>query len=465
MLLHVKTCRNSSNPVGIRSFASRILLATLLLTCLSVSCPFARGQAAPPPPPQTSTEAPTPQENSTSSTPEAFRPSQALQDKAVSLARKEYPLYFIAVAWNFLLLIALLRWGLIARLRDLAERASSRLLVQALVFIPALVLLLALLRFPVAIAYHWLAVHYGLSVQAWGSWLWDWTKGRALFVALAYVVGIILVGVLRWKPRSWWFYLWSALAPLGIFLIFLAPWLLDPIFNTFEPLSKTQPQLAASIATLSDRAGVPIPAERMFLMKASAKSNEVNAYVTGFGASKRVVVWDTTIQKMPADEVLFIAGHELGHYVLGHVWKGLLLFVVGLFFGCYLLQLLFGWILRRWGSAWDVRRRYDWVAVTALLLLFYAMDFLSEPLDNAISRAIEHQADVYALEITHGLLPHPKEVAARSFLRLGEIDLADPDPPAFITFWLYSHPPIADRVKFAREYDPWSQGQPPQYVP
>ena len=109
---------------------------------------------------------------------------------------------------------------------------------------------------------------------------------------------------------------------LALFLFFISPWFVDPLFNKFVPLQPKHPELVESIERLTQRAGVPISPERMFLMEASAKTNELNAYVTGIGASKRVVIWDTTIAKTKPDELLVIVGHELGHYVLGHVVKG-----------------------------------------------------------------------------------------------------------------------------------------------
>jgi len=378
-------------------------------------------------------------------------------EKAVSLARKEYTLYFVAVAWGILVLVALLQTGVVARLRNVAENASSKRVIQALIFVPALMILLALLHLPISMYGHRLSLQYQLSIQRWGSWFWDWTKGELLSLGLGYVVALLLVSVIRWKPRTWWLYFWYAMVPLSLFLFFISPWFLDPMFNRFTPLQRKHPELVQAIGELTQRAGVPIPPERMFLMEASAKTSAINAYVTGVGASKRVVVWDTTIQKTNPDEVLAVVGHELGHYVLGHTWKGFLFFTVGSLGGLYVAYRALQWVLARWGKTWGVRGQEDWAALAVLLLIFHVLEFAGTPIGNGFSRMQEHAADVYGLEVTHGILPN-------SFQKLGDIDLADPNPSKFITFWLYSHPPLGERLAFAHNYDPWSKGDPPKYV-
>lgn len=384
--------------------------------------------------------------------------------KAVAFARAEYALYFVATAWGILRLVLLLRLGIVAKLRDLAEGVSRSRFVQSLIFVPGMILLLAALHLPVSLYGHSLVLRYGLSVQGWGSWFLDWTKGELLTIALGFLVVWILVGVMRCKPRTWWFYFWLAIVPVGLFIFFISPWFLDPLFNTFRPLQEKHADLVQSIGKLTQRAGAPIPQKRMFLMEASAKSTEINAYVTGIGASKRVVVWDTTVQQEPPDEVLALVGHELGHYVLGHVWKGFLFFAGGMFVGLYVACFLLQWMLGRWGKCWGVRGQDDWAALVVLLLIMHMLEFVGMPIGNGFSRMQEHQADVYGLEVTHGLIPNSNEVAARSFQVLGNVDLADPNPSRFITFWLYSHPPLAERLNFARNYQPWAKGEAPQFV-
>jgi STE24 endopeptidase len=395
---------------------------------------------------------------------EQYTLSQDRYEKAVAYSRAEYLLYFVSYMLSVLVLVLLLRLGVAARFRDLAESASGNRFLQALVFVPLLVASLDLCELPLRLYAHSLSRRYDQSVQGWGSWFWDWSKAELLSFGFALVLALILFGVMRWSPRRWWFHFWLASLPILLFIFFISPWFIDPLFNTFEPLDVKHPELATAMQKVVQRTGLAIPRERMFLMEASKKTNGINAYVTGFGASKRVVVWDTTIQKLTTDETLFIFGHEAGHYVLGHVRNGFLFFATVLLAALYLGYRGLHWTLHRWGKDWKVYGPADWASLAVLLLLLQVMAFFAMPITSGFSRMQEHAADVFGLEVIHGLVPNSEEVAAHAFQVLGEIDLADPNPPALITIWLYSHPPLAERLVFAHGYDPWSKGKAPKYV-
>lgn len=393
-----------------------------------------------------------------------YRLSRERYEKAVAYSRASYNLYFVYVLVSVLAIVILLQLGIAAKFRDWAEGISDRRWLQALIFVPLLVLVLDLVSLPLRLYGHVLSLRYEMSVQGWSSWLLDWGKDQLLMVGFALIFALLLSAVMRRSPRRWWLYFWFAALPVVLFFVFISPWFIDPLFNKFEPLQAAHPDLVVAIENLTRHAGVPIPPDRMFLMKASEKTNAIDAYVTGLGASKRVVIWDTTIQKATTDETLYIVGHELGHYVLGHVWKGFLFFAALLLVGFYALFRALHWALGRWSNDWRIYGAEDWASFAVILLLLEIAMFLASPAVNGFSRMQEHAADVYGLEVIHGIIPDSSEVAAQSFQVLGEVDLADPDPPAFITFWLYSHPPLADRLAFAYSYDPWSKGESPKYV-
>lgn len=385
-------------------------------------------------------------------------------EKAVAYSRAGYTLYFLSYILGGIFLLLILRLGVAARFRDIAESASQKRWVQGLVFVPLLLLLVDVLDLPMRLYGHGLSLHYEQSVEGWGSWFWDWTKEELVSMVIALVVVLVLFALMRFSPRRWWLLFWFPAVGILLVIIVIMPLVIDPLFNQFEPLSKQHPDLIASIEKLTKRAGVPIPPERMFLEEASKKTNAINAYVSGLGASKRVVIWDTLIEKTSNEETLFVVGHELGHYILGHVFKGFLAGAGALLVALYLLFRGLHWALDRWGRDWKILGAEDWVSLAVLLLLLQILLFLSSPVINWFSRMEEHAADVYALEITHGLIPNSSEVAAHAFQVLGQLDLSDPNPSPFITFWLYSHPPVADRLVFAHNYDPWSKGGKPKYV-
>ncbi len=384
--------------------------------------------------------------------------------KAHQLSRIAFWGLLVSFFWTAAALLLFLKFRLGPKYRDMAGRATAVRFLQAAIFAPSFLFTLAILNFPLDIAAEYILRKYGISVESWGSWAWDWTKGQLI----SFVIGIILIwilyAVIRMSPRRWWFYFWLVSIPLGLFYIFLTPLLIDPLFHKFEPLAQKTPALTASLEQMVQRAGQYIPPERMFWMGAGEKTTALNAYVTGIGASKRVVVWDTTIAKMTTPQIVFVAGHEMGHYVLNHIPKGLTFFAGLLFVFFYMGYRFVGWILLRWGPGWGIRSLDDWASLPLLLLLLTVLLYLASPVISAASRHFEHQADQYGLEVTHGLTPDSSQVAAQSFQILGEVDLEDPDPyPAFI-FMYYDHPPIRDRVRFALTYDPWSKGEQPEFV-
>jgi len=396
--------------------------------------------------------------------PSGYTLSPERYEKAVAYSRARYRHHFAAAAWQLVVLLGLLAVRVGSRLRALAERTSRKHYVQALVFVPLLLAAVAILELPLAISRHQLSLAYDQSVQGWGSWLWDWAKGLLLGFALATPLVGLLYEILRKYPRRWWFVFWLASLPIIVFIVFLAPFVIDPLFFRFEPLARTQPELVSEIGRVVERGGLEIPPERMFLMDASRKLKSLNAYVTGFGASKRVVVWDTTLARMTTPQTLFVFGHEMGHYVLGHIVRTILFVAVVLLLLLFLAHLVLRRTLPEGRPGFGIRGLADWASLPLLLLLLSFFGELASPVVNTYSRAQEHDADVYGLEAIHGIVPDSQRSAAEAFQVLGEVNLSDPNPSPFIRFWLYSHPPLAERLVFARTYDPWSKGETPRFI-
>jgi len=384
--------------------------------------------------------------------------------QAVEFARSRYWLYFIDTGYRLIVLLAALLWRLAPRFRDLAERSSTSRFVQAVIYAPLLLLALAVVGLPTDLYGHWLSLKYQQSVQGWQSWTWDWIKSQILALLLGTLLIWVLYGIIRHRLRWWWFYFWLVSIPIPVFLLFVEPVVIDPLFYKFEPLQSTHPELVSEISKVVERAQLNIPPSRIFEMRASEKLNSLNAYVTGIGSSKRIVVWDTTIARMTIPQTLTVFGHEMGHYILGHIWKGILFFTAVMLGFLYLGSRTLDWMLRRWGARWEIRGAEDWASLPVLLVLASVFSFLAAPLINGFSRYQEHQADVYELEVIHRLIPNSSQVAAQAEQILGEVDLSDPDPGPFIKFWLYDHPTQKERIEFELHYDPWSRGEKPQFV-
>ena len=386
-------------------------------------------------------------------------------EQAIEYARTRYIRYFISAAYGLVLVWLFLRYRVAPRFRDLAEKVSRWRFVQVAVFTPLLIGALSLFTLPLDVHGHYLSMKYQQSIQGWPSWFWDWLKSFLIGAGIGTIIVWILYGVIRRSPKAWWFYFWLASLPLIFFFLFITPLVIDPLFFKFEPLDKKAPQLVGEIGKVVQRGGLAIPRDRMFWMNASEKVKSLNAYVTGFGASKRVVVWDTTLSKLNVPQTLYVFGHEMGHYVLHHVLKTVafiaILLLIFLFVGFRYMHAL----VAKYGIGWDIRDVADYASLPVFLFLFFLSSFLATPLISSYSRVQEHNADVYGLEVIHGIVPEPQKAAAIAFQVLGEINLSDPEPHPFIKFWLYTHPPLNERLMFARNYDPWKEGSSPKYIP
>jgi STE24 endopeptidase len=382
---------------------------------------------------------------------------------AKELFRDRTALHLLGEGWGILQLILLLALGVPSRLRDAAESVTKSRWGQCFVFVFLFLLLTALLNAPLRLYGHHVSLAYGLSVQRWGSWFADLGKSFLLEWLVAGLLVMVLFWVIQWSPKRWWFWFWIPTMVAVLFGVFLSPILVDPLFNKFEPLQQRNPALVAQLERVVARSGVTLPPDRMFFMRASSKVTSMNAYVTGFGPSKRLVLWDTTIAAATPDELAGVFGHELGHYALHHIVQGVLFSAVLLLLGFFAGQRMTWWLLTRYGSRWKIRSQNDWACLAVLVLVLNVLNFFAEPIENSFSRSIEHAADVYGQEAIHGIVSDPQVTTQQGFQKLGENSLDDPTPHPLVDFWFDGHPSTASRAAFALAYDPWTAGQHPKY--
>ncbi len=377
-------------------------------------------------------------------------------EKAVRYFRGNTVLWAIGIVWGLLLPALALFTGLSARIRDFAQRVTGRRWFLTVALYGIIITLLAWLAgLPLAWYSDFVREHaYGLSNQTWGKWLGDSLKGLALSMAGIAFVLWMPYGLLRRSPRRWW--LWTGLGaiPLVVLLIFVSPIWIDPLFNRFGPMQDQR--LEARILALADRAG--IEGGRVYEVEKSVDTEAVNAYVTGFGGTKRIVLWDTILRKLDDRQLLFVMGHEMGHYVLHHVLMNLVLSAALILLALYSVHRLSGWFIARWKHRFGFDRLDDVASLPLLGLIVSLVSLVATPVPLAFSRWAEHEADRFGLELTRD-----NRAAAEAFARLQGENLSVPYHSTLYKLWNDSHPPIGERIDFINGYRPWAEGKPLKY--
>lgn len=278
---------------------------------------------------------------------------------------------------------------------------------------------------------------YGFSDLGAGAWLGQWAESSLVtIVAGLVVVELAYVWLRRHPGRRWWLRLWAVLAIAVVCAVAIDPILVEPLFNQFTPIEN--PAMRSALEGLAARAG--IPHARIYEMDASRQSSHTNAYVVGLLGSQRIVVYDTLLRTQTPAEVEFVVGHEIGHYVMNHLWKGVaftLVYLLGIF-------ALLGRIFPRWSRG---QPGGDIAALPLVLLIVLGLVYVSAPISNTFSRREEHQADAYGLRLTADPC-----TAVASFQREERTDLIYPDPPGWTVFWFFNHPSQQQRIDFARQF-------------
>jgi len=272
------------------------------------------------------------------------------------------------------------------------------------------------------------------------------------------VVAALLLWVPYWllriSPRRWW--LWTGLltAPLTVLAMIVVPVYIAPLFDDYGRMRDRA--LEQRIARLAARAG--IPDSRIYEVRKSAETRQVNAYVTGFGGTKRIVLWDTLVDRLQPDEVEFVVGHEIGHFVLRHTLTIIVAATLLATLSLWVVHRVAGWLIARFRERFGFDRLDDVASMPMLALVGGVVILGSTPAALALSRWQEREADRFGLEITRD-----NNAAARAFVRLQVDNLAVPRTGLLFRLWRGSHPDLADRIEFANRYSPWLRGQPLHY--
>jgi STE24 endopeptidase len=424
--------------------------AVLILACLLLSALPLSSQAA----------ADTPAAPAASAAAPAGSPSQHVpvpqpSDKAMRYYRSGIALWLVETLWGLAVPALLLFTGFSARMRDAARKLGRNRFFTIAVFGILFTLVTFVLDLPLSYYHDFVRQHaYGLSDQTAGKWWSDAFTALAISCVFTALTLWFPYWLLRKSPRRWWLYTGLAAAPLLAILLFVTPIWIEPLFNDFGPMKDKT--LEGQILALADRAG--IEGSRVYEVNKSVDTKTVNAYVTGFLNTKRIVLWDTILAKLNAREVLFVMGHEMGHYVLGHTYKLIGLGTVLTLLGLWVIHRSAGGLIARYRDRFGFAELSDVASVPLMALLFSLVVFLISPAVLAVSRHFEHEADRFGLEITRD-----NNAAARAFVRLQVDNLAVPRTGLLFRLWRGSHPDLADRIEFANRYSPWLRGQPLRY--
>ncbi len=376
-------------------------------------------------------------------------------EKALRYYRSGNVLWTLNTVWSLAALALLLWTGLSARLRDLARRIGRNWFFTIAIYGVLFTLVTFVLDLPLAWYGGYVREHaYGLSTQTAAKWWSDQLIGLALgcvFLALTLWFPYLL---LRKSPRRWWLYTGLASVPLLAFILFITPIWIEPLFNDFGPMKDKA--LESRILALADRAG--IEGSRVFEVEKSVETKTVNAYVNGFLDTKRIVLWDTLLAKLDDREVLLVMGHEMGHYVLGHVAQIIALGSALVLFGLWVIHHLASGLIARHRGRFGFSELADAASVPLMALLFSAVSLALSPALLAVSRHNEHEADRFGLEITRD-----NRHCATAFVKLQQENLSVPRPGLLYKLWRSSHPPLGERIDFCNEYRPWEKGEPLKY--
>jgi Zn-dependent protease with chaperone function len=344
--------------------------------------------------------------------------------------------------WDFLLfssiMLFFLQTHLSAHIRDWAARTIGNIHLQTLLYVLPFILITFLLQFPMNVYEGYFREHqYGLSTQTFGSWLRDQMVGLAISLVLGAIALMILFAIVRRLGKNWWVSGALTSVVLLILLVIIAPVYIAPLFNTYTPMKDAK--MKESILSLARANG--IPATDVYEVDESRQSNRVSANVSGLGSTQRISLNDNLLNRCTPEEIMTTMGHEMGHYVLHHIYKSVLFFSLIFLLGFAFLN----WSLARWGERWGISGITDVAVLPLAALLLSIFFFVTTPIGNTWTRTEEYEADIFGLNAAR----QPDGEAAVD-LKLGEYRKLDPGPIEEFVF--YDHPSGRTRITAAMRW-------------
>ena len=345
-------------------------------------------------------------------------------------------LFFVATPFEWFLYFMILITGI----SNLFERWCSDqkwAIWKNGMYLFLLSLLLFILQFPLNYYQYRLSKSYGISTQVFSSWMKDNVIDFWLDLGMSVIIVTVIYWLIKKSMKRWWLYAWALTVPFTIFLMFIHPVVIDPIYNDFYPLKDKA--LETKILSLAEEAD--IPSEHVYEVNMSEKTNALNAYVTGIGDNSRIVLWDTTLKRLTDEEILFIMGHEIGHYVMKDIYISIAVYLLMTLIGLWLIAKIMPRMIHRYGSKLKIKQMSNIHSLPLFLLISSVLLFFSSPLSNVVSRSQEARADEYAMELVED-----PEAAVSSFQQLTKAGLSEVNPSTLVKWFRYSHPPMLERI-------------------
>ena len=353
-------------------------------------------------------------------------------------------LFFLAEPFEWLVYFLILIFGLSNVFKRWAEDSTKYKLLHTPIYLFWLSLAAYIATLPLSYISYSLSKTYHISTQTFPSWM----KDELIDFWINYGTWLVIVPVLYWlmkkSTKRWWFYGWLLSVPFTLFMMFLQPVIIDPLYNDFYPLKNKE--LEAKILQLADKAD--IPAQHVFEVDMAEKTNALNAYVTGIGSNARIVLWDTTLNRLTDEQILFIMAHEMCHYVEKHIYWGIGGYLLLSLLGLYLTYRIMNWVQNRLGKEWKTVKVGDIRSLPLFFMIVSILLFAASPLVNLASRYQETRADRYAIEMTKN-----PEAAITSFQELAKSGLTQVHPPLLVKIFRYTHPTMLERISMLEQYE------------
>lgn len=376
-------------------------------------------------------------------------------EKAISFYKSGNILWIVQNLWGLAVPALILFSGFATRLRKFCDGVTQRWFWHTALFALIYLIITAILTLPLDYYAGFIRPHeYGLSNQTLGRWFYQYLVGTGISTVMGLIVVWILYAVIRKNPRRWWLYFGILTFPLIVFFVIVQPIWIAPLFNKFGPMKDKQ--LEQKILHLASRAG--IEGSRVNEVDKAADTKQVNAYVTGIGLTKRIVIWDTAIENLSEDQLFFVMGHEMGHYVLHHMWWGLGFYTLLSIVTLYLISVCGRWCLRRFEKRFRFSQMTNIASLPLIIFLYGIFSIILAPAANLFSQKLEHNADTFGLELTH--LNHS---AATGFVKLQSSNLDYPWPGKVYMLFRATHPSIGQRITYFNTYAPYCNGEPLKY--